>query len=188
MFFKADNMSTAYSKSRELLTLKELKKMNTIFFDHLAYGMQIKDKKYVIRWQNETLERELGHNIGKYCFKVTFGRNAPCKICTGHQALTAGEVTTKVDWSPINGKWYKVVAFLIYDEDSQEKLIAEIIIDITEQKRLENDFKSLKRASNIIFSLLAHDLVNHLTSVEMGLDAMKHLFSKRLPTKQLITR
>ncbi len=136
-------------EKRVLERTKELKRAGETlkaerqrFFDVLetlpAYVVLL-TPDYYATFANRTFTERFGESHGRRCFEFLFGRSEPCKTCETYSVLKT-MAPHGWEWTGPDGRIYSVFDFPFVDTDGSN-LILEMGIDITEQKRAQEELK-----------------------------------------------
>jgi PAS domain S-box-containing protein len=107
-----------------------------------------------IIWSNSGVNRQFNLTPeqvnGNYCYEILHKLNKPCKVCPAFKAIETGEPHVIDDFSSYGKRW-TLRAYPVRNEREEIVGIVEIVTDITERKRAEEELKeSERRCSDII--------------------------------------
>ncbi|MDO8727144.1 MAG: PAS domain-containing sensor histidine kinase [Candidatus Methanoperedens sp.] len=111
-------------------------------------GMLLLDSQTRITYANSIAEKWFGpfHQMeGKFCWEI-YKINEPEKECASLEVLQTGETAHRdVSMHLENGdqKFFYIVASPVKDNSGKIRQINEIVIDFTERKRIEENFRTL---------------------------------------------
>ncbi len=147
-------------------------------FESISGGLAVIDLDYRVVTANRGYYEHAGMTlediIGKHCYKVTHHRDKPCyeedEECAVKHTFETGEFHTAIH------KHYDREGRLLYVEirsyplkDSSGKVISaiEIVSDITEKKRLEDQLRHAQKMETVgtLAGGIAHDFNNILTAI-----------------------
>ncbi|MHA1971485.1 MAG: sensor histidine kinase [Candidatus Hodarchaeales archaeon] len=153
------------------INFDEMEKLSELIFIPAGFIAQIKDVDNNILWEDHKTKSIFGDRTGKKCYKINFGRDKPCPVCTAAQSLDDIRPHTKEDRSLINGNWYRIIAFPIKIDG---KLAAiELIQDITAEKLRGQELKSIHTTAPIVTNIIRHDIPNYLNIVNSALETLQ---------------
>jgi PAS domain S-box-containing protein len=124
-----------YGRTEE--EIKSLKQPMEFILGATKTGLDIIDSEFNIRYIDPEWKRVYGDPIGKKCYEYFMGRNEVCPDCGIVKALetksiaVTEEVLVKENNRPIQ------VTTIPFQNDKGEWLVAEVNVDITERKRVE---------------------------------------------------
>ena len=104
------------------------------------------DPDMKIIWANKTVSTELGippeEIIGRFCYQLDRGRDAPCEGCPTLKARVTGRIERAVMYYPAKGgtgkeRCWDAYSVPIMDEKDEITAFIQIARDITEQKNAE---------------------------------------------------
>ncbi|NWG01298.1 MAG: PAS domain S-box protein [Syntrophaceae bacterium] len=95
---------------------------------------------YHVPFANRFFRERFGESQGRRCFEYLFGRSEPCEICETYTVLKTG-APHQWEWTGPDGRIYDVFDFPFTNTDGSI-LILEMGIDITERKRVEEQFRA----------------------------------------------
>ncbi len=109
----------------------------------------IDPKTYRVHFENKAAQGNLGDICGQVCHQKIVQLQAPCPFCNMPKAVETGKIQSSEVELP-NGKWV-MIQFAPIRHRSGALHIAETIIDITEQKKREQELARLtgKLASQV---------------------------------------
>ena len=90
---------------------------------------------YHMPYANRFFRERFGESGGKRCYEFLFNRTEPCEICETYTVLKTGQ-PHHWEWTGPDGRDYDIYDFPFIDSDGS-RLIMEMGIDITEQKRAQ---------------------------------------------------
>jgi hypothetical protein len=88
-----------------------------------------------VPFANQFFRERFGESHGRCCFEHLFGRTEPCENCESYKALK-NNVPHRWEWTGPDGRNYDIYDYPFTDSDGS-RLILEMGIDVTEQKRAE---------------------------------------------------
>ena len=134
-----------------LIWTQELKRLYKIF-DALPEGVYVISKDYTIEFLNATFRKFFGNVEGEKCYRAFYGRDAPCPHCDIPEVLK-GKVIDRVWTYPHNKRTYHLTSIPLQNPDgSFSKLM--ISRDITEQKRIQEEYENLFNAIGIAVTII----------------------------------
>ncbi|MCU0597367.1 MAG: histidine kinase [Desulfobacterota bacterium] len=95
---------------------------------------------YHANFANRVFRERFGESQGLRCFEFLFGLNEPCEGCETYTVLKTG-APHEWEWNGPDGRVYSVYDFPFRDTEGSD-LILEMGIDITDQKRAEEELKN----------------------------------------------
>jgi C4-dicarboxylate-specific signal transduction histidine kinase len=139
---------------------------------------------YHVAFANRSFREKFGESEGRHCYDYCFGKTEPCGFCESYKPLETG---IPHHWQ-VNGSDGSVIDaydFPFTDVDGS-KMILEMDIDITEQKRVEKQLKDSERLAAIgaTAGMVGHDIRNPLQAITGDLYLAKTELSE-LPENEL---
>lgn len=112
-------------------------------------GLVLISKDYRVVWANDVIKGYRGDVEGKLCYTVLNDLTEPCSDC-GVTKIFAEQASidiheyhsTRVDGKPY---WVEIIATPVKDETGQIIAAAELAVDITERKKVEETIKANER-------------------------------------------
>ena len=115
-------------------------------------GIDIVGRDYTILFMNQTQKDLFGDVTGSLCYESYRQLTEPCTVCPMVRALERGTVeSADVE---TDGRSYKLISAPFPDFNGYNNKAIEVVMDITEQKRAEMQFKTLFEASKLINSTM----------------------------------
>lgn len=155
--------------------------------DNMNDQVVIEDEQFTIIYQNRKSIETVGNMVGSHCYEAFRNRKQPCDthICAVEHILKQkGEEPFYYTTEARDGLSWEVVAVPISNE-KDERLVLEIVRDLTERKQLQEQLMQSEKMSAIgqLISGVAHELNNPLTGV-LGFSQLL-LMSQDLPESTL---
>jgi PAS domain S-box-containing protein len=118
-----------------------------------------------VAFANRSFREKFGESKGRHCYDYCFGKSEPCEFCESYKVLQTGKPH---HWQ-VNGSDGSVIDafdFPFTDVDGS-KMVLEMDINITEQKRLEKQLKDSERLAAIgaTAGMVGHDIRNPLQAI-----------------------
>ncbi len=114
---------------------------------HIGAGLSLIDKDFKILWFNEVMEGwfdKLETVKGRHCFDVYQGYQGVCEGCPTEQAFRTGAVSTaeqRVTYPDGRVMDFLIISSPIKDAMGETQQVLELVQDVTERKRLEEELK-----------------------------------------------
>jgi len=130
---------------------------------NLGAGMVVISRDYRVLWANDFMKYYRGEDVeGKLCYTVLNSLDAPCPEC-GVTKIFAGQTSTvshEYCSRTVNGElyWVQIIATPIKDENGNITSAAELMVDITHQKQIQQQLLESERKFHAI-SDSAHDAI-----------------------------
>lgn len=124
-------------------------------FDSLVDSLYVSDPKtYQVLAANTALQNVLGENpVGKLCYQVLQGLDAPCDFCNNDIILRERKPYTWEYHNPVVDRTFLVTDQIIRWPDSRDVRL-EVAVDITERKLMEQEIsRTTTLQENILSSL-----------------------------------
>jgi len=114
---------------------------------HIGAGLSLIDRDFRILWVNEVVEGWFGKLEavkGRHCFDAYAGCQGVCKGCPTEQAFLTGAVSTAEQRATFpDGRVmdFLIISSPIKDAMGETQQVLELVQDVTERKRLEEELK-----------------------------------------------
>ena len=138
-------------------------------FNGIASPIAMTDVDYTIIEVNNATTMFFGKVreklIGEKCYRVFFNRTRPCTYCKSLDCIHGGGMTESE--AEVNNAIYSFQFNIVRVPQNQKLVFIEIIKDITEQKRLQDDLIRTEKMAGIgtLAAGIAHELNNPLAGI-----------------------
>jgi len=130
---------------------------------------------YEVLFVNEAVKEMLGDVVGKKCYKVFQGFDAPCPFCTNDK-IFGKNIGLSYTWEHQNlvlKRWFRCTDRAIMWSDNRFVRF-EMAIDITDLKSAEEKLRQTNLKLNILGDVTRHDTLNKLATIQLYLDLMRN--------------
>ena len=127
--------------------------------EKMDYMVRVMDADHRVIYMNEKMRQEFGHTLGHICYSL-LDRSEKCDHCVTKETLETGKPGMKN--VPIGDKYYNVISSPVSTEGGKKYSI-ELLSDITEQKKLEDE------------------LMKHYEKLKADIEFAKHIQNRALP-------
>ena len=119
-----------------------------LLYDEINELINSLDLNLRIQWANKKVAESVNENpedlVGRYCYQVWHGRQAPCKDCPVQATIKTGEPNETEIKSP-DSKFWHIKSYPVYSRDGVLEGVVKLIQDITERKQAEELLKTKER-------------------------------------------
>jgi PAS domain S-box-containing protein len=147
---------TARAKAEE--ALQESEERYRTLVENIKLGINLIDSDYNIIMVNAALSRRLkkqaSEMIGKKCYREFLKRDAVCPHCPGVQAMATGQPTEdKIEGVRGDGRLFhmRIQAFPVFGQDGTATGFIEVLEDITERKKMEDELRESEERFRNLF-------------------------------------
>jgi PAS domain-containing protein len=112
-----------------------------VLMDRLArtdIGIDVVGIDYRVLLQSQTLRERFGDLTGELCYEKYMGLKEPCDFCPMVAAIQSGKVES-VELTRVDGRSYELLSAPLPDADGTVDKAIEVVKDITERKRAEEE-------------------------------------------------
>lgn len=127
--------------------------------EKMDYMVRVMDANHKVIYMNEKMRKEFGHTLGHICYSL-LGRAEKCDHCVTKETQETGKPGMKN--VPIGDKYYNVISSPVSIKGGETYSI-ELLSDITEQKKLEDE------------------LMKHYEKLKADIEFAKHIQNRALP-------
>jgi len=155
-----------------------------VTFDAIGEAVCVLDRDGHIQRCNRAMKDLLGRDykeiLGKVCWELIHCRSNPINNCPVARMWETG--TREESEMPMLGRWFRVVADPIKDEEGRVIAAAHILSDVTEQKRMAEEQRRVEvrirqaqkfESLNVMAASIAHNFNNLLTAVLGNIELAK---------------
>jgi PAS domain S-box-containing protein len=185
-------------------SLRESEARYRTLVDHIDLGITLVDLDYKIVMANAAEGRlfscKPAELEGLSCHMAFERREAPCPHCPGTEALRTGKsVTREIDNTRPDGSPFivRIHAFPVFLDDGSPMGFIELVEDITEMRKLQEDRKKLEEkflqtqkleSLGILAGGIAHDFNNLLVSMLGNVDLALNAAAPESPVRPYLQR
>jgi PAS domain S-box-containing protein len=116
----------------------ERQRFNDVLDKMPAYVILL-SPEYHVPFANRFFEERFGKSNGHRCYEYLFNRTEPCETCETYSVLKTNQIH-HWEWTGPDGRNYDIYDFPFTDVDGSP-LIMEVGLDITEQKKAQEELK-----------------------------------------------
>ena len=124
------------------------------YFDSIPSYLTIQDKDLHLLDANKKFREEFGDINGRYCYQVYKNRSEKCENCPVERTFHDGQSHRSEELvKTLNGNdvWVIVNTAPVRDEQGKIISVMEMSTDITETKKLQNQFKESQKKFKLLF-------------------------------------
>lgn len=182
--------------SERRFALNALQTERARFFAMLAtlpVPLYLQAEDYSIAYANPAFKQAFGDPANRLCYEVLQGLSAPCSECQTMKTLRTGQ-PGNWEWTDRNGRTFLVFDRMFGDELGRPQVL-EILIDITDRKRAEEEREKLQaqmllsqklESIGVLAGGIAHDFNNLLCAILGNIElASMHLPGDSAPASFL---
>ncbi len=129
-------------------TIRQLEHEKTLILNSLDELVIFMDNDYKLVWANDAFKKTTSipfeRAIGKKCHKIYFNEDTPCDFCLYETCLKTNRTEIREHIHHRTGKIYTHKIHPVYDIDQRPIGFVEILSDITEKKKHEEELIAAK--------------------------------------------
>jgi PAS domain S-box-containing protein len=149
-----DDLKIAYKN------LEDEKARTEAIIAAMGDGISIQDTDFKILYQNDVHKGLIGSHIGKYCYNAYESRDRVCDGCPVADSFKDGRIHTSVrTLEKEDGTYYyEITASPLRNLSGQIVAGIEVVRDVTDRKRLEEDFRKSEERFRGAFETASHGM------------------------------
>jgi PAS domain S-box-containing protein len=140
-------------------------------FDSITEQVSIVDRDFRLTRVNRALAAAVGIKpdelIGKRCYEVVHGTEAPVPDCPHYQSLELKQPVTREFFEPHLGIYQEVSTSPVFDDSGEIVASVHVARDVSERRKMQQQLVIADRLASVgeLAAGIAHELNNPLTSV-----------------------
>ena len=150
------------SKESAELQAKKLRQQIEFILGATKTGLDIIDKDYYIRYIDPEWAKTYGPWEGKKCFDYFMERKTPCSDCAIEKAFRTKKTIVSQEVLPKEGNRPISVTTIPFQDENGEWLVAEVNIDISERKKIEEGLRRYREHLEEIVEERTADLLQEV--------------------------
>jgi len=121
--------------------LRQIHKQVEFILGATKTGLDIIDSEFNMVYIDPEWQKVYGDHVGKKCYEYFAGRNSMCPACGISEALKTKKPVIAEEVLPKEGNRPIRVTTIPFQNEKGEWLVAEVNVDITQQKKTEEELK-----------------------------------------------
>ena len=134
-----------------------------VFDDQLRY---VQINNVLAQINGKSVVEHIGRSIGEVVPDAAESMEPPLR-----HVLRSGEAIDKLPFE-LRGRSYVATFFPVLDDVGVVRGVGGIIMDVTEQRRLESELRSAVELRERVLAVVSHDLRNPLNTIELAMSTM----------------
>ncbi len=151
------------SKEEAELQARKLRQQIEFILGATKTGLDIIDSNYYIRYIDPEWAKVYGSWEGKRCYEYFSGRKSPCPDCAIERAFATKEIVISQEILPKEGNRPISVTTIPFQDENGEWLVAEVNVDVSERKKIEEGLKRYREHLEEIVDERTADLLQEVS-------------------------
>ncbi|MFA7705717.1 MAG: PAS domain S-box protein [Candidatus Omnitrophota bacterium] len=151
------------SKDAAELQAKKLRQQIEFILGSTKTGLDIMDKNYYIRYIDPEWAKVYGPWEGRQCFDYFMDRKTPCSDCAVEKAFKTKKTVVSQEVLPKENNRPISVTTIPFQDENGEWLVAEVNIDISERKKIEEGLRRYREHLEEIVEERTADLLQEVS-------------------------
>ncbi len=139
---------------------------------------------YKVQYMNDLMKERFGDFIGKLCYENYIGATEPCEDCPAMKSIKTNTIE-RVEQSAVDKRNYEIFSAPIPNPDGTISKAIELVIDITERKKAEQELILLSQLKSELLTRYSHELKTPLMSIKGFTNLLSIKFQDTLHDEEL---
>ncbi|MBN1908944.1 MAG: PAS domain S-box protein [Pirellulales bacterium] len=175
----ADHLGRLIERNRSAAQIRGLKQQIEFVLGATKTGLRIIDSDWAVRYTDPQTRETYGDPTGKTCFEYFEGTESPSSKSPEFEALASKKPVVSMSTLPKEDHRPIQITTIPFQEDSGQWMLAEVVVDLSERKRMEKELAQAQKMEAIgqLAAGIAHEINTPIQYIGDNMRFLQEAFS-----------